>query len=239
MPPRQGPPRRRTRNAAVWIAASRGRPRSQGMAINRQFPQAHPGCCEQRVGQCGRRRSGPGLTNTPGSLDAWNQMNFNFRRFIDAHHPIIIEVALLNASLGERDLAMKRCSEPKDDASLKLRDNRVWIHHDSAVDRADATPHIDLAMLVNLDFSDRGEIGTKGILNRDTPPRALRQHLTPPRFARDQIQAGKQARRFPQLVTPEPNRVFPGLMRELIHKALSNEDIVSGSNTAPEAGLNT
>src|ERR1700683_4574401 len=194
MPPQQRPPRRRVRNAAVSISPSRGLPRSQRLPINRQFPQAHPGCSKQRVGQRGRRRSGPWLADTTWSLGALNQVNFNFRRFIDAHHPIIIEVALLNASFSERDLAMKRRSEPEDDASLKLSDNRVWIHHDSAVDRADETPHIDLAMLVNFDFSDCGEIGTKGKLNRDTPPYSLRQNLAPPRFARDQIQAGKQAR---------------------------------------------
>ena len=175
------------------------------------FRKRTPVAANSALASAGAAPVVPGSPMPAGRFDASNQMNFYPWRFIDPHHPVVIEVALLNSSLGERDLAVKGCTEAKNHASLNLGDNRVWIHDDAAVDRAHNAPHVDPAMLVDLDLSDCREVGTKDILDRDTASYAARQSLTPPRFARYQIQAGEQARRFPHWSRRNPTGSFPAL----------------------------
>src|SRR5471032_2352038 len=56
-------------------------------------------------------------------------MHFDGRCLINPQHPVIREVGLFDAAVLDRDLAIKRCGDAEDNASLDLRFNGVRIDH--------------------------------------------------------------------------------------------------------------
>jgi hypothetical protein len=85
-------------------------------------------------------------------------MDLYCRRFIDPHHPVIVEVALLHPSLGDRDLVVEGGCEAEDEAALDLRLDPVGIDRRAAVDRRRHTAERDLAVVVDLSLDDRRDI---------------------------------------------------------------------------------
>ena len=64
---------------------------------------------------------GAGLADAAGRLAALDEMDLDRRRLVDAQHAIVVEVALLDAAVLERDLALQRGGEAEDDAAFDLR----------------------------------------------------------------------------------------------------------------------
>jgi len=47
-------------------------------------------------------------------------MHFDFRHFVHAQHPVVVEVRLLHAAVLEGDLPVQGCGEPVHDRALDL-----------------------------------------------------------------------------------------------------------------------
>src|SRR5262249_26801297 len=105
--------------------------------VDGHLSQPFAGRCKDRIGHCRNDGRSPALAHSARRLGALNDMNLDRRRLIDAQHLVSIEVALLDAAVLQRDLAVERRRDAEDDRALNLRADRVWIDDGSAIDRAD------------------------------------------------------------------------------------------------------
>src|SRR5690348_13490295 len=97
--------------------------RSQAFACRRE-----DGIADRR---CDRRYAG--LTDTTRWGVAWDDVDVELGRFIQAQDPVVVEVALLHASVAELDVAPKRGRQAIDDAALNLRLDYAGIDRLTAV----------------------------------------------------------------------------------------------------------
>ena len=67
------------------------------------------------------------------------EMDFDLRRLVDPQHAIVVEVRLLDAALGDGDLAVKCRGQAEDEPAFELGLDRVGIDSDAGVDRRDDT----------------------------------------------------------------------------------------------------
>jgi hypothetical protein len=80
-------------------------PRFELGAVDRQLPNSLARRGEDRVGDRRYYRRRTRLTDAPRRLRALDQMDVDQRRLVNAQHPIVIEIALLDAAVLNRDLA--------------------------------------------------------------------------------------------------------------------------------------
>src|SRR5580698_5103823 len=66
---------------------------------NRQPPHALAGGRKDCVCQCWRDRRHTRLADACGVFSARNNMHFNFRRFEDSQHLVVVEISLLHAAI--------------------------------------------------------------------------------------------------------------------------------------------
>src|SRR5438067_370061 len=85
-----------------------------------QGSQALAGGRKDRVGDRGDDRRGPGLAHPSRRLAAVHDVNLDGRRLVHPEHPVIVEIALLDATVLERDLSVQRCRDAEDDRALDL-----------------------------------------------------------------------------------------------------------------------
>ena len=107
-------------------------------------------------------------------------MHFDVRDLINAQHAVVVEIRLLDPSLVDADLAIKRGGKPEDQPALQLRHDRIRIDRNAGVDRRGHAAQVDLALLVNICFDDRGDETAERRLDADTAANALRQGCAPP-----------------------------------------------------------
>ena len=81
----------------------------------------------------------------PGSAPLLTTSTSMIGRFVDAQHPIVVEVRLLDPPVLEGDLAPQRCCDAEDDAALHLRNDGVWIDRHAGVDGAHDAVDVHLA----------------------------------------------------------------------------------------------
>ena len=74
-------------------------------------------------------------------------MGFDRGHFVDSKHPIIVEVALLDAPAGESDLVVQDRGDAKDNAALNLSDQRVGIHDTAAICCNDNTGYSNISLI--------------------------------------------------------------------------------------------
>ena len=85
-------------------------------------------------------------------------MDLDRGRFVDAHHSIVVEVALLHPPFGDGDFIVERGGEPEDEAALNLRLDAVRVDDRAAIDRRRHVADRDLAIGVDLGLDDRRNI---------------------------------------------------------------------------------
>src|SRR5215831_11893270 len=71
------------------------------------------------------------------------------RRLVHAQDLVRVEVGLLDTPVLERDLAVERGRDAKDDPALDLCAHRVGIDDRAAIDRADHAPYANRAVLAH------------------------------------------------------------------------------------------
>src|SRR5262245_56217838 len=121
-------------------------PRFELGDVDRQLPKSLARRCEDRVGDRRYYRRRTRLTDAPWSLRALDQMDIDQRRLVDAQHPIVVEIALLDAAVLNRDLAEQGGRDPKNYPALHLRLHRVRVDDRPAIDGADYALYADVTL---------------------------------------------------------------------------------------------
>jgi len=81
-------------------------------------------------------------------------MHVDPRHLVDAQHPVVPEVGLLNPARHDRDLAPERSRQAENDSALHLRANGVGIDLNAAIDDAPDTSRIDGSLPVHADLHE-------------------------------------------------------------------------------------
>ena len=76
----------------------------------------------------------------------------------------------------------------------------------------------------------------EGRLHADAAPDARRQRLPQSDFSAARLSAASRRGFFPSIDAAELDRILAGLARQFVHEAFDGEDIVVGTDAAPEAG---
>src|SRR6202044_1564543 len=132
------------------------------------------------------------LANAARRLAVPDEMDVDRRRLVDAHHSIVVEVALLHPPFGDRDFVIERGGEPEDEAALDLRLDAVGIDNRAAIDRGRHAADRDLAIGVDLRLDDRRDIRAEYALTGDPASNPRRQRASPARLLRSEVEAGGQ-----------------------------------------------
>ena len=103
----------------------------------------------------------PGSPMPPGAVAARDDVHLDLGSLVDAQDLVGVEVALLDAAVLERDLAVQGCGQPVHDAALHLRGHRVRVDHRAAVDRADHPLDAHAAILRHGDLGHLGDIAAE------------------------------------------------------------------------------
>src|SRR5262245_5431570 len=152
--------------ARIAIVFSSGRAE---LFFQGQLPNALASRGEDRVGQRGPGDGGARFADPPGLLEVANEVHFDRRRLVAAHHPNVVHVGLVDTAVLERHAAPEGAADSEDDPSLDLGLHRVGIHHRPAIDRADDSVHADLARLRHRNFGDLSEIAVPGAVEDRDP----------------------------------------------------------------------
>src|SRR6266446_4012795 len=102
--------------------------------IDRQLAQSRSGRGKDRVGYCRSDRRGSSLAHPPRWLGAVHDVNLDRWRLVHPQHPVIVEIALLDAAALQRDLSMERRCDAKDDPALDLRSDGIGIDDGAAIE---------------------------------------------------------------------------------------------------------
>jgi len=161
--------------------------------IDGESAQADAGRRVQRVAE-GRRRGGhAGLADAAWGFAALDQVNLDSRSFVDSHHAVVVEIALLYSALVDGDIAVQGGGQPEYQAALQLRDHRIRIDDDARVHHAHQAMHADLAAGIDLRLGDRRNESAECHLQRDAAARAAGQGASPARLLRGEIERGLEA----------------------------------------------
>ncbi len=77
-----------------------------------------------------------------------------------------MEVALLNGTILKIQLAIERCRQTEDNATLHLRTHNVWVYRGAAIDHAEHSMDFDRAIL-NRHLGHFSNIRQKGVMRRE------------------------------------------------------------------------
>src|SRR5579862_4176535 len=201
-------------------------------AAHRQCADPLAGGGVDRITERGGGANRARLTHPARSLAARHQMRLDARRLSDPQRREVVEVALLNAAVGEGNLLAERRAQAERHATLELRAHAVRIDHLATIHRAHHALDPHLALLAGADLCDLRQVAPHGELNRYAAAAAGRQRRAPPRPVGRKIENGTHARRLEQR-PPILHRVLLRRDRELVDEALDHEDAARGPNPAP------
>ena len=148
-------------------------------ARQRQRAHAAAGRRVHRVRDGRLYAGGAGLADAARLRAALDQVGLDARRLADPQHRIVIEVRLLHAPVGDRDLAGEYGTQAEDHAACELRMDRVGIDRLAAVEGADDALDAHAAVGPHLDLGDLREVAAEGELDRHAAAVARRQRRAP------------------------------------------------------------
>src|SRR5580700_8999769 len=123
-------------------------------------------------------------------------MDLDRGRFVDAHHPVIVEVALLHAAFGDRDLVIEGGRKPEDEAALDLRLDAVGIDNRAAIDRGRHAADRNLAIVVDLRLRDRRNVRAEHALAGDAAPDPRGKRASQPAFSAARLRQARSRGSF-------------------------------------------
>ena len=121
---------------------------------------AFPGQGKQRVTQSWYHRRYTGLPHTGGRFIAIDDVHHHLGPLIMTHERVIVEIALLDLSAFQGNVAVERCREAKDNTALDLIANNVRIDHLAAIHSTVHPVHPDFPEL-NAGLNHLGHVGAK------------------------------------------------------------------------------
>jgi hypothetical protein len=163
-------------------------------------------------------------------------MDLDRGRFVDPHHSIIIEVALLHPAFGDHDLVVEGGREPEDEAALDLRHDAVGIDDRAAIDHRHHAADRDLSLAVDLGLHDRRDIRAEHALAGYPASNSCRKSASPTRLFRRKIEADEKPRVLREMRSPEGGWILTSGVRQLVDETLDDKNIVSRAHASPEAG---
>src|SRR5690349_17702983 len=101
------------------------------------------------IRECSQDYGRAGLSNATQAFAALDYFHLNGRSFAHAKRPIVVEVALLHATVLDRDLAVHGGRQAEVDAALHLGDDGVRVDDQAAVDDARNLVNLDLSLWVH------------------------------------------------------------------------------------------
>src|SRR5207245_2754091 len=140
-----------------------GRDLRSQLVLDRQFANALAGRREDGVGDRRHHRLGSGLADSPRGLGAPHEMHFDHRGLVDAQHPVVVEVVLLDAAVLEGDLAPQDARDPEDDPALDLCLDGVRVDDDAAIHGADHPRDADLPLLRDRHLRNLRDVAPEGV----------------------------------------------------------------------------
>src|SRR5690349_13278436 len=102
-------------------------------------------------------------------------MHLDRRSLVEAQCPIVVEVALLNAAIADRDLAEQSSCQAENDTAFDLRLDRVGVDDYAAIDRAYHMLYPHLSGRGNRHPRDLSHISAERVLHSDPSAVAYRQ----------------------------------------------------------------
>src|SRR5262245_42022782 len=126
---------------------------------------------EDRVAQCRWNRRNAGFADASHRLTvvARNDVHADLaRRRGHARYLVLMEVALLRSAVFEADLAQHRGRDTHDASTLHLRPDALRIDRRSAVDGDVHARDRQLALGIDRDFDDRGNVAYEAVVGGDT-----------------------------------------------------------------------
>jgi hypothetical protein len=148
-------------------------------------------------------------------------MDLDRGRFVDPHHSIIIEVALLHPAFGDHDLVVEGGREPEDEAALDLRHDAVGIDDRAAIDHR---------------HHARRDIRAEHALAGYPASNSCRKSASPTRLFRRKIEADEKPRVLREMRSPEGGWILTSGVRQLVDETPDDKNIVSRAHASPEAG---
>src|SRR5262245_12890039 len=200
---------------------------------DRQLANPFARGCKDRIGQRGHHARRPWLADPAWRFQTLHEYDVDSRHLVDAQHPVVAEVGLLDAAVLDGDLAVKGGRQAEDDAALHLRANNVGIHLDSTVDGAPGLGWIHGAILVDNDLHDLRDKAAETDAERDAAASAGGQRLAPSGSLRGNLQDVLRAWLLVEQSDAVGERILLRTDRELVHEALDHEGSASRSNAAP------
>ena len=152
-----------------------------------------------------------------------NDIYLDLRRFVHPQHFVIIKVSLFDASVLQRDLAVKSGGQTEDDAALHLCSDRVGINDLSAVYRTNYAMNSWLAVIANRNLGDLCDIAAKTLVNGNPAKNTFCDGFAPTAFFSCKLQHARVTRMFFEQRKPELQRIFFGGLRKLVKKTLSRK----------------
>src|SRR5262249_48680825 len=184
------------------------------------------------------RRRSHCLAHATRRLRAFDDVDLNGRRLIHAQHLISIEVGLLDTAVLQRDLAIEGGGGAEDNSALDLRLHRVGVDDGAAIHRTDHTANANSALVRHFDLGNVRLVAAEDELQRDAAAASFGQGLSPASFFRGKIEDRFGARRLVEQRPAISDRVLFRGGCHFVDEAFGDEDIVRGTDAAPERRRN-
>src|SRR5207237_5200911 len=130
-----------------YCATRRRRELCQIFGADRQPADGLAGNGKNGIAQGRRNRRSARLAATTGRFVARHNVHFDLGHLVHAQQVVVIEIALLDAPLGNGDLAFEGRRETVDDTPFHLRGEDVWLDMAAAAPGAYPAADFDLAGL--------------------------------------------------------------------------------------------
>src|SRR5262245_3876375 len=218
---------------ASKLLRSRDRLRGPGLITDRQLANPPAGRREDRISQRRHDARSARLADSAWRLQVLYQVDLDPRRLVDAQHPVIAEVRLLDAAVLDGDLAVERGRQAEHDPALHLRANRVGVDLDAAIDRAPHVGRVDGTILVDADLDHLRHEAAEAGAKRDASRLPVGKRLAPSGSFRGELQDGLRPWVLVQQREPVRKRLLLRVGRELVDEALDDECPARDAHPAP------
>ncbi len=175
----------------------------------------------------------PGFADAAHGCAALHQKDLDPRHRLHAQDRVVVEVALLDAPVLERDPTVEGGREPEDDAGFHLRADGVRVDDGAAVDGAHHAMDGDLARRRHRDFRHLRDEAAEGFVHGDAHRVPGRQLAAPAGAFRREIHDAAHPRMVEQQQAAIRDRILLRRRRAFVDEALLHEGGEAVAHGAP------
>src|SRR5437763_4858197 len=138
----------------------------QQLRIDWQRPDAFAGCGVDCVADRRRGWRHAGFADPARGMVVFDKVDVGLRRDIDARDEIIGVIALLDAPVLDRDLAVERIADAHDRGTFQLCAHAIRVDDRAAIDRHIEQRYRNLTVIADSDMRDDRDIAQKAAMHR-------------------------------------------------------------------------